>query len=99
MQGLISRICSLPDADDFFSEKVPTPILDFVESPINLKNLSSKVSHLTSLEVSVLLGLFLKAHVFWTHYKLVYAGTGTVGRGNSSRVVLFDVQYTEILQG
>ncbi|GMN45191.1 hypothetical protein TIFTF001_014392 [Ficus carica] len=41
-KGLISRICSLPDADDFFSEKVPTPILDFVESPINLKNLSSK---------------------------------------------------------
>ncbi|PON57927.1 Deoxyxylulose-5-phosphate synthase [Parasponia andersonii] len=40
--GLVSRICSLPDADDFFSEKATTPILDLVENPINLKSLSLK---------------------------------------------------------
>ncbi|XP_015885918.2 probable 1-deoxy-D-xylulose-5-phosphate synthase, chloroplastic isoform X2 [Ziziphus jujuba] len=39
-KGLVSRLCSLPDTDDFFSEKVPTPILDLVENPIRLKNLS-----------------------------------------------------------
>ncbi|KAB1204575.1 1-deoxy-D-xylulose-5-phosphate synthase 1, chloroplastic [Morella rubra] len=32
----------LPDIDDFFWEKVPTPILDVVENPIHLKNLSIK---------------------------------------------------------
>ncbi|KAJ7958740.1 1-deoxy-D-xylulose-5-phosphate synthase [Quillaja saponaria] len=38
----ISQIGSLPDIDDFYWEKVPTPILDVVENPIHLKNLSSK---------------------------------------------------------
>ncbi|KAK9274056.1 hypothetical protein L1049_018870 [Liquidambar formosana] len=37
-----SRICSLPDVGDFFWEKAPTPILDVVENPIHLKNLSPK---------------------------------------------------------
>lgn len=37
------RLGSLPDIDDFFWEKVPTPILDVVENPIHLKNLSIKV--------------------------------------------------------
>ncbi|EXC01674.1 hypothetical protein L484_002850 [Morus notabilis] len=60
-KGLISRICSAPDADDFFPEKVSTPILDLVESPINLKNLSSKVSHLRPLKTSVLACFTLKS--------------------------------------
>ncbi|KAF7848056.1 hypothetical protein BT93_L2334 [Corymbia citriodora subsp. variegata] len=37
-----SQINSLPDGDDFFYEKVPTPMLDVIESPINVKNLSTK---------------------------------------------------------
>lgn len=36
--------CSLPDSGEFFSEEVSTPILDSVENPIHLKNLSLKVS-------------------------------------------------------
>lgn len=43
MQGLVSPLGSLPDIDDFFWEKVSTPILDVIENPINLKNLSPKV--------------------------------------------------------
>ncbi|CAJ2643492.1 unnamed protein product [Trifolium pratense] len=39
-EGLIHRICARPDIDDFYWEKVPTPILDTVESPLCLKNLS-----------------------------------------------------------
>jgi 1-deoxy-D-xylulose-5-phosphate synthase len=41
-KGCDGRISSLPDADYFFLDKVPTPILDMVENPIHLKNLSSK---------------------------------------------------------
>lgn len=37
-----SQINSLPDSDDFFHEKVPTPMLDVIESPTNVKNLSTK---------------------------------------------------------
>ena len=43
-QGLTDRRCALPDFDDFYWEKVPTPILDAVENPLCLKNLSLKVS-------------------------------------------------------
>ncbi|KAF5461446.1 hypothetical protein F2P56_017547 [Juglans regia] len=39
-KGLVSH--SLPDTDGFFWEKVPTPLLDVIESPIHLKNLSPK---------------------------------------------------------
>ncbi|KAL5559282.1 hypothetical protein UlMin_035493 [Ulmus minor] len=40
-KGLVSRICCLPNiGNDDFSEKPPTPILDLVENPVNLKNLS-----------------------------------------------------------
>ncbi|OIW15066.1 hypothetical protein TanjilG_13993 [Lupinus angustifolius] len=42
MQRVIDRICARPDIDDFFWEKVPTPILDMVENPLFLKNLSLK---------------------------------------------------------
>lgn len=41
-KGRVGRIYSLPEADDFFWEKVPTPILDTVENPMHLKNLSPK---------------------------------------------------------
>ncbi|KAG8636305.1 hypothetical protein MANES_16G118600v8 [Manihot esculenta] len=40
--GFVRRIYSVPDLDDIFWEKVPTPILDVVEKPIHLKNLTSK---------------------------------------------------------
>lgn len=42
LKGLCRRITALPDDSDFFWEKSPTPILDMIDAPINLKNLSSK---------------------------------------------------------
>nr|AMJ39462.1 1-deoxy-D-xylulose-5-phosphate synthase 3 [Bixa orellana] len=39
---LVNQICSLPDIDDLFWEKMPTPILDVVENPIHVKNLTIK---------------------------------------------------------
>lgn len=39
-RGLIQRVAALPDVDDFFWEKDPTPILDTIDAPIHLKNLS-----------------------------------------------------------
>ncbi|KAH7681771.1 Deoxyxylulose-5-phosphate synthase protein [Dioscorea alata] len=41
-KGLCGQVAALPDADDFFSDKAPTPILDMVDTPIHLKNLSIK---------------------------------------------------------
>lgn len=38
----LSRICALPDIDDFFWDKDPTPILDLVENPLRLKTLTIK---------------------------------------------------------
>ncbi|XP_059658091.1 probable 1-deoxy-D-xylulose-5-phosphate synthase, chloroplastic isoform X2 [Cornus florida] len=38
----VGRIYSLPDIGDFFWDKVPTPMLDMVENPMHLKNLSPK---------------------------------------------------------
>jgi len=35
-------VAALPNVDDFFWEKDPTPILDTIDEPIHLKNLSSK---------------------------------------------------------
>ncbi|RRT67323.1 hypothetical protein B296_00010720 [Ensete ventricosum] len=37
------EVAALPDIGDFFWEKDPTPILDMVDMPIQLKNLSHKV--------------------------------------------------------
>nr|KYP36568.1 hypothetical protein KK1_042307 [Cajanus cajan] len=42
MQGLIDRVYARLDSDDYYREKDPTPILDMVESPLCLKNLSIK---------------------------------------------------------
>ncbi|XVF47906.1 hypothetical protein PTKIN_Ptkin03bG0147400 [Pterospermum kingtungense] len=50
-KGLVNRICSLPDIDDLFWEKLPTPILDVVENPIHLKNLSTKELKLLADEI------------------------------------------------
>lgn len=44
MQGLVDRVCAQLDSDDYYWEKVPTPILDNVENPLCLKNLSIKVN-------------------------------------------------------
>ncbi|XP_030534120.1 probable 1-deoxy-D-xylulose-5-phosphate synthase, chloroplastic isoform X7 [Rhodamnia argentea] len=41
-KNVSSQINSLPDSDDFFYEKVATPMLDNIESPTNVKNLSTK---------------------------------------------------------
>ncbi|CAN8256644.1 unnamed protein product [Cochlearia groenlandica] len=37
-----TRVCSLPNTDDYFDEKVETPILDSIETPSQLKSLSVK---------------------------------------------------------
>ncbi|XWS27194.1 hypothetical protein CRYUN_Cryun26dG0094000 [Craigia yunnanensis] len=50
-KGLVNRICSLPDIDDLFWEKVHTPILDVVENPIHLKNLTIKELKLLADEI------------------------------------------------
>uniref|UniRef100_A0A0A9GDH7 Uncharacterized protein n=1 Tax=Arundo donax TaxID=35708 RepID=A0A0A9GDH7_ARUDO len=39
-RGSTRRLAALPDVDDFFWEKDPTPILDTIDAPIHLKNLS-----------------------------------------------------------
>ncbi|KAF3781735.1 putative 1-deoxy-D-xylulose-5-phosphate synthase [Nymphaea thermarum] len=36
------HVNALPEFDDFFWEKAPTPLLDLIETPIQLKNLSLK---------------------------------------------------------
>ncbi|KAI3691116.1 hypothetical protein L2E82_49334 [Cichorium intybus] len=41
-KGCVGRVCSLPEIGDAFPEKPPTPILDTIESPMHLKNLSHK---------------------------------------------------------
>ncbi|XP_050209807.1 probable 1-deoxy-D-xylulose-5-phosphate synthase, chloroplastic [Mercurialis annua] len=41
-KGFVSQIYSVPDLDDIFWEKVPTPILDVVDNPLHLKNLSTQ---------------------------------------------------------
>ncbi|XP_052620142.1 probable 1-deoxy-D-xylulose-5-phosphate synthase, chloroplastic isoform X1 [Lactuca sativa] len=41
-KGCVGRVCSLPKIGDLFPEKPPTPILDTVECPLHLKNLSHK---------------------------------------------------------
>nr|AKP20999.1 1-deoxy-D-xylulose 5-phosphate synthase 3 [Tripterygium wilfordii] len=41
-KGFFGRICSVPDNDDQFSWKDPTPMLDMVENPVHLKNLTVK---------------------------------------------------------
>lgn len=43
MQGRAGRTQALTNNSDFFWEEMPTPILDMVENPINMKNLSPKV--------------------------------------------------------
>lgn len=43
MQGSYRQLSALPHDGDFFWEKSPTPILDMVETPIHLKNLSTQV--------------------------------------------------------
>jgi len=51
-------VAALPNVDDFFWEKDPTPILDTIDAPIHLKNLSSKV-----VRVIPLLG-FLSRNIY-----------------------------------
>ncbi|KAI3873549.1 hypothetical protein MKW92_026453 [Papaver armeniacum] len=41
-KGCIGRVSAVPEADDFFWEKALTPLLDMVETPGHLKNLSIK---------------------------------------------------------
>lgn len=42
-KGCVGRIRGLSNNSDFFWEEISTPILDMVENPVNMKNLSTKV--------------------------------------------------------
>lgn len=57
MQGWTQRVAALPDVDDFFWEKDPTPILDTIDAPIHLKNLSSKVVRVILFWASFLIAI------------------------------------------
>ncbi|KAJ4826600.1 hypothetical protein Tsubulata_008555 [Turnera subulata] len=62
-KGFSTRICSLPDIDDIFWEKASTPILDVVEKPIHLKNLTLKELKQLAEEIrSELSSTMLKTH-------------------------------------
>ncbi|KAK4787402.1 hypothetical protein SAY86_011235 [Trapa natans] len=59
MQKFSTRLCCTSNNNDSFCGKVPTPMLDVVESPINLKNLSIKeLTQLTEEIRSELLSVF-----------------------------------------
>ncbi|XP_031405236.1 probable 1-deoxy-D-xylulose-5-phosphate synthase, chloroplastic isoform X3 [Punica granatum] len=56
-----TRICCTANDNDSFCEKAPTPILDMVESPIQLKNLSLKELKQLAKEIRLdLLSIFKK---------------------------------------
>ncbi|GAB4837557.1 1-deoxy-D-xylulose-5-phosphate synthase [Ancistrocladus abbreviatus] len=50
-KGYVGQIHASPHISDFFWEETPTPILDMVENPIHLKNLSPKELKLLADEV------------------------------------------------
>ncbi|XP_026661101.2 probable 1-deoxy-D-xylulose-5-phosphate synthase, chloroplastic isoform X2 [Phoenix dactylifera] len=50
-KGFCRQVTALPDVGDFFWEKAPTPILDMVDSPIHLKNLSVEELKLLANEI------------------------------------------------
>lgn len=64
-KGYSGRIFALPDVEDFSWEEVPLPILDMVENPIHLKNLSPKelkqLADEIRLELSVIISKKEKA--------------------------------------
>ena len=76
MQEFASRICSLPDDDEWFLEEVLTPILDSVENPMHLKNLSVEVSSEAFKYFS--LCAYTSVPNFFTHRRTISAGTETV---------------------
>ncbi|KAI5556323.1 hypothetical protein BDE02_18G026700 [Populus trichocarpa] len=47
----VGRIRALPDIDDIFSDIIATPLLDVVENPIHLKNLTIKELKLLASEI------------------------------------------------
>ncbi|KAK7351404.1 hypothetical protein VNO77_10838 [Canavalia gladiata] len=50
-KGLIDRVYAQPDSDGCYWEKVPTPILDTVENPLCLKNLTLKELKQLAVEI------------------------------------------------
>ncbi|KAG5018656.1 hypothetical protein JHK87_014511 [Glycine soja] len=50
-KGLVDRVYAQLDGDDYHREKVPTPILDMVENPLCLKNLSLKELKQLAVEI------------------------------------------------
>lgn len=58
---LIHRVCARPDIDDFYWEKVPTPILDTVQNPLCLKNLSQQELKQLAAEIRLELSSILSS--------------------------------------
>ncbi|KAI3915998.1 hypothetical protein MKW98_004439 [Papaver atlanticum] len=59
-KGCIGRVSAVPEDEDFFWEKALTPLLDMVETPAHLKNLSIKMprhfkASLATVELTVAL--------------------------------------------
>ncbi|KAA0064958.1 hypothetical protein IC582_006215 [Cucumis melo] len=55
----VCKIHSLPDIDNIFWDKVPTPLLDVIDNPIHLKNLSLKELKQLAEEIRSELASFL----------------------------------------
>lgn len=63
-KGFVDRICARPNIDDFSWEKVPTPMLDAIDSPLCLKNLSLKELKQLAGEIRLELSMMmLNAHI------------------------------------
>jgi len=60
----IHRVCARPDIDDFYWEKVPTPILDTIQNPLCLKNLSQHELKQLAAEIRLeLSSIFSGTHI------------------------------------
>ncbi|KAK4274412.1 hypothetical protein QN277_017633 [Acacia crassicarpa] len=57
MQDSVDRICARPNIDDFSWEKLPTPLLDAIDNPLCLKNLSLKELKQLAREIRLELSL------------------------------------------
>ncbi|XP_028752308.1 probable 1-deoxy-D-xylulose-5-phosphate synthase, chloroplastic [Neltuma alba] len=63
-KGFVDRICARPNIDDFSWEKVPTPMLDAIDNPLCLKNLSLKELKQLAGEIRLELSLMMSdAHI------------------------------------
>lgn len=70
MQGLVDQVYAQLDNDDYYREKVPTPILDMVENPLCLKNLSLQVS--CKLVIIFIILILLLHHFYLQSWSILF---------------------------